>query len=103
LKSGIILASEVPGSPQPAAAAADKKCSSPQHAGEMRAHQQESSTSKAEANAADEGREAAADGALSAVQQLKQPQELSSLYGLALSASVCMADLVRQVGNRDLA
>jgi hypothetical protein len=36
---------------------------------------------------------------VSVSQQLKQPQELSSLYGLALSASVCMADLVRQVNK----
>jgi hypothetical protein len=69
----------------------------------MPAQEQQSSSPYVDKAATDEGKTAgstaAADTAVAVVQQLKQPQELSSLYGLALSASVCMADLVRQVGR----
>jgi hypothetical protein len=100
LKSGISRPPEPP-SPQPAAA--EQRCSSPKHSLAMPAQEQQSSSPSCDKGATDEGTtagsRAAADTAVAVVQQLKQPQELSSLYGLALSASVCMADLVRQVGR----
>jgi hypothetical protein len=98
LKSGISRPSE-PSSPQPAAA--EQRCSSPKHSVVLPSQAQQSSPLLCDTSAANEGQASEPAGAaVAVVQQLKQPQELSSLYGLALSASVCMADLVRQVGPK---
>jgi hypothetical protein len=94
LKSGISRPSEPP-SPQPAAT--EQRCGSPKHSFMLPSQEQHSISAADDSQAPGSAAPAAADTAVAVVQQLKQPQELSSLYGLALSASVCMADLVRQV------